>query len=208
MKAAIYHHAEKGTSPEETAKQLSELEQFCKTRGFDEIELYNEKIESDGRQRPVFIQLIKDANRRKFDTVVVWSFRNFRRYVGIKDIKYIIHLRSKGIMFVSYREPFFDTSSSQSGILLPMLEWLVEDEARTTSSRTKAGIEKAKRQGIVIGRPKVDMDTKKVLELREKGATLEEIAETLGTSKETVRRTLMRTKQEGETNGRTEPPSI
>lgn len=208
MKAAIYHHAEKGTSSEETAKQLKELEEFCKTRDFEIVQRYDEPSDGDGRQRPMFIQMIKDANRRKFDMVVVWSFKNFRRYVGVKDIKYILHLRSKGILFVSYREPFFDTSSSQSAILMPMLEWLAEDEARSTSARTKAGIEKAKRQGIAIGRPKVDMNVQKVLELREKGATLQEIAESLGTSKETVRRTLMRAKPEGETNGRTEPPSL
>jgi DNA invertase Pin-like site-specific DNA recombinase len=191
MKAAIYHHAEKGTSSEETAKQLKELEEFCKTRGFDEIERYDEKTESDGRQRPVFVQLMKDANRRKFDVVVVWSFRNFRKSTGIRDAKHIVALKDLGIGFVSYQEQFFDTLNSGSNTLVQTLRWLAEEDSKVVSDRMKLGIEKAKRQGTSIGRPKVQIDKQKAMEMQSRGMPLREIAQALGVSKETVRRSLM-----------------
>jgi len=191
MKAAIYHHAEKDTSFEETAKQLKELEEFCKTRGFEIVQIYHDTDEEDGRQRPMFIQMIKDAHRRKFDTVVVWSFRNFRRFSGLKDVKYVIDLKNGGIRFLSYQEKFFDTASNYSNVLLPLLEWVVEEENRNTSDKTKLGIERAKRKGVVLGRPKVQIDMEKAKILRGQGKSLKEIANELKVSQETLRRALL-----------------
>lgn len=155
MRAAIYHRPEKETSPEDNAKQLNELEEFCKTKGFEIFQKYIEGESADGRQRPVFIQLMKDANKKCFDVVVVWSFRNFRKSSGLKDVKYITHLKGLGVRFVSYQEPFFDTSSHYADILSSMFEWIANEEAKTISERTKVGIEKAKRSGVVFGRPKL-----------------------------------------------------
>jgi len=191
MKAAIYHHAEKGTPSEETAKQLKELEEFCKTRGFEIAQVYHDTDEGDGRQRPMFIQMIKDAHRRKFDTVVVWSFRNFRRFSGLKDVKYVIDMKNGGIRFLSYQEKFFDTASNYSSVLLPLLEWVVEEENRNTSDKTKLGIERAKRMGAVLGRPKVQIDMEKAKMLRGQGKSLKEIANELKVSQETLRRALL-----------------
>lgn len=194
MKAAIYHRPAREIPSEFTSKQLSDLESFCKSRGYDEIVRYDEVPEKDGRQRPVFVQLMKDASRKKFDAVVVWSFKNFRRILGVKDVKYILHLKNLGIRFVSYQEPFFDTESSYSTMLSSILEWIVDEETQSVSERTKAGIEKAKRQGISIGRPKVQVDSQKAMEMHEKGMPLREIAQALGASKETVRRSLIKSK--------------
>lgn len=190
MKAAIYHRPEKDATSEQMDKQLHELAEYCKSRNFEIFQYYKEMGEGDGRQRPVFTQLMKDANRKKFDIVLVWSFRNFRRFSGVKDIKYILHLKELGIRFISYQETFFDTSSNYSEVLSPILEWLSNEETKTISERTKAGIEKAKKQGITIGRPKTQVDMQKMLEMKKQGKSLREISGAVGVSKETARRIL------------------
>ena len=195
MKAAIYHHSQFDIAPEFTSKQILDLEYFCKKRGFDEIVNYIEVADKDGRQRPIFVQLMKDAHRRRFDAVVVWSFKNFRRFSGVKDVKYILDLKNLGIQFISYQEPFFDTSSSHSAILSSILEWIVDEEVQSISQRTKAGIEKAKRQGIKVGRPKLEIDAQKLMEMHEQGVPLRQIADNLGISKETARRELVKIKK-------------
>ncbi|VVB73763.1 Uncharacterised protein [uncultured archaeon] len=191
MRAAIYHHAEKGTPPEETAKQLKEIEEYCKTRGFELTQIYRDADEGDGRQRPMFVQFMKDANRKKFDIVVVWSFKNFRKSAGARDLKHVVALKDAGIGFVSYQETFFDTLNSGSSALVPMMRWISEDENKLVSDRMKTGIEKAKRQGISVGRPRIQIDTQKAVEMQKQGMSLREISKALGASKETVRQALI-----------------
>ena len=71
-----------------------------------------------------------------------------------------------------------------------MLEWISEEETKNISERTKAGLEKAKNQGIIVGRPKLAVDIDQILSFRAKGCTLSEISKNVGVSKETVRRIL------------------
>ena len=194
MRAAIYHRPERTASEEETGKQLHDLEEWCGRRGFEISQKYVEKASGDGRQRPVFVQMMKDATKGKFDVLAVWSFKNFRRFAGVKDVKYISHLKELGVRFVSYQEPFFDTTSNYSELLVPMFNWIATEEAKTISERTKTGLEKARREGSIIGRPKTQLDEQKIVELRKQGKSLRELSETFGTSKETIRRILIASK--------------
>lgn len=191
MRAVIYHHTDKTTLEEEAENQINELKEFCKIRGFDLINVYNEKTEQDGRKRPLFLKMINEAHKNKFDIIIVWSFNNFRRFSGIRDVKYINDLLKKGIFFVSYREPFLDTLSRNSQIIMQFLDWIASEEEKTIKDRTKAGLERARKQGKKLGRPKIKIDAQKVLDLRKEGKTLFEIASILGTSKETIRRTIL-----------------
>jgi len=190
MRVAVYHRPEKEVSEEETARQLHELEEFCKARNLEISQRYLELPSADNRQRPVFVQLMKDASKKRFDVLVVWSFRNFRRFSGLKDVRYINYLKELGIRFISYKESFFDTATSYSDILSPMFEWIADEEAKTISERTKAGIERAKREGIVVGRPRSQVDGQAIVKLNLEGASLREISNKFGISKETVRRIL------------------
>ncbi len=196
MKAVIYHCSD--IKDYEAESKINELKDFCTIRGFEIVNVYNEKIASDGRQRPLFNQMLKDANKRKFDIVVVWSYNNFRRTSEMTDLKHIVDLYDNGIFFISYKEPFLDTLSNRSSILMPLLNWLVAEQAKTISQRTKQGIQNAKKKGIKIGRPKAKIDVEKAISLRKEGKTLIEIANILGSSKETVRRALMKFKEQNQ----------
>ncbi len=59
------------------------------------------------------------------------------------------------------------------------------------SERTIAGLEKARKEGRVGGRPKVVVNRTKVERLHKAGKSLYEIAQVVGTSKSTVHRLLM-----------------
>ena len=189
MRAAIYHKSEKNTIEEETLRQIKELEDWCTKRGFDVSQKYIE-TNGDGRQRPIFIQMMKDATKGRFDVLAVWSFRNFRRFAGVKDVKTISDLKRLGVMFVSYKEPFFDTTDNYSDALVSMFDWIADEEAKTVSQKTKTGLDKARREGTVIGRPKTKLDEQKIMEMRKQGKSLRDLSEVFGTSKETIRRIL------------------
>jgi DNA invertase Pin-like site-specific DNA recombinase len=64
------------------------------------------------------------------------------------------HLESLGVQFRSYSEPYFKTENELvSHILLAVMSYFAEYEAKKISSRTKAGLEQARREGKGIASP-------------------------------------------------------
>ena len=61
---------------------------------------------------------------------------------------------AQGIGFVSAREGF-DTRTALGRLLLNLLASLAEFELEVLSERVKAGMDRARRQGVRIGRPPV-----------------------------------------------------
>jgi len=58
------------------------------------------------------------------------------------------------VAFKSYTEPFLDTDNELiAHIVLGVTSYYAQQEALRISDRTKAGLERARRQGKVLGRP-------------------------------------------------------
>ncbi len=58
-----------------------------------------------------------------------------------------------GVPVLSIREPWLDTSGPVRPLLAAMFRWVAERERARLVERTKAGIERARRQGKRLGRP-------------------------------------------------------
>ncbi len=54
------------------------------------------------------------------------------------------------------------------------------------AERVKAGLRRAKENGVTIGRPRLTVDRQEVLRLRAQGLSLRKIGETVGISKDSV----------------------
>jgi DNA invertase Pin-like site-specific DNA recombinase len=67
---------------------------------------------------------------------------------------------------------------------------LAKQERLRISERTKAGLQRAKRAGKVLGRPRVEVNLPKLQQLQEKGFSLRAIAAKEGLSLSTVVRAL------------------
>lgn len=71
-----------------------------------------------------------------------------------KTIAYLERLDHCGVAFKSYTEPFLDTDSELiAHIVLGMTSYYAQQGALRISARTKAGLERARRNGKVLGRP-------------------------------------------------------
>src|SRR6266849_1832549 len=83
MKTALYARvstSDKGQDPE---VQLRELREYCERRGWTANgEYVDAGISGAKDSRPELNRLMADANRRKFDAVVVWRFDRFARSVS------------------------------------------------------------------------------------------------------------------------------
>jgi putative DNA-invertase from lambdoid prophage Rac len=97
--------------------------------------------------------MLDDAGKRRFSMVLVFKpDRAFRSVKHMHDTLGAWEL--VGVSFKSLREQF-DTSTALGRLLLNLLASLAEFELELIRERVKAGMDRARRQGKKIGRPKV-----------------------------------------------------
>lgn len=106
------------------------------------------------RERKDFDRMFTDAARRRFDVLLFWALDRFSREGIRKTIAYLERLDACGVAFKSYTEPFLDTDNELiAHIVLGVTSYYAQQEALRISDRTKAGLERARRSGKVLGRP-------------------------------------------------------
>ncbi len=94
-----------------------------------------------------------DAAKKKFSVVLVFKLdRAFRSVKHMHDT--LAAWEMVGVTFKSLREQF-DTSTALGRLLLNLLAALAEFELEMIRERVKAGMDRARRQGKQIGRPRV-----------------------------------------------------
>ncbi len=161
---------------------------LAKARGFEIVEVYEEKV-SAAKDRPVFERMMLDAHRGRWSVLVVWALDRFGRSMT-GNLTAVLELDRIGVQVVSVREPWLDTSSPVRSLLVAIFSWVAEQERRRISERTIAGIDRARRSGKVIGRPRVAIDLPKALTLRATGMSIRQVAATLRVGAATLHRVL------------------
>lgn len=154
MKVAIYARVSTSDKNQDPETQLLPLRDFCAAMGW---EVYREYVDqapaNDLAHRVQWRRLLDDAAKRKFSVVLVFKLdRGFRSVKHLHDTLSAWEL--VGVSFQSLREQF-DTSTALGRLLLNLLAALAEFELELIRERVKAGMDRARRQGKRIGRPKV-----------------------------------------------------
>lgn len=130
---------------------------------------------------------------REGDTVIVWKLDRAGR--SARDLHNLVHdLAQRGIGFriLTGAAAGIDTSRADGKMFFGMLAVLAEFERELLVERTKAGLQAARAQGRVGGRPKsVNEDMLAAARARrERGESLAEIAKALEVSKSALHRAL------------------
>lgn len=183
MKVAIYGRV--STTEQSTAMQLRELRAYAKRRGWRiAAEYFDEGISGAKARRPELDRLMADANRRRFDAVVVWKFDRFARSVS-HLLRALETFESLGISFVSLSESI-DTSTPAGKMIFTVLGAVAELERSLIGERVKAGLRNAKANGTRLGRkPMRNFDAASIRQLRNarrSGLSYPKLAEKFGTS--------------------------
>jgi len=136
--------------------------------------------------RPQFRAMMDAAEARKFDVLVFWSLDRLTRQ-GIHETFSILNkLTSLGIKWRSLKEPFLDTTLPTGDLMIAIFSWIAEQERIRLSERTKAGMERVRRNGSEsgkpIGRPPLDL-VARCKELKAEGLRPREIAHKLKVSR-------------------------
>lgn len=187
MVAALYARVSTKDKGQDTANQLAQLREYCARQSWTIAEEYIDHESAKTGDRAAFKRLFADASRRKFDVVLVWALDRFTREGVLETFTYVEKLRSFGVAFESYTEAHFRTTGPAGELMLAVAAWIAKQERLRISERTKAGVERARREGKHCGRPRRVFRRDQVIRLRDiEGLSWRAIARELGVPVSTV----------------------
>ncbi len=177
-----------GQDPE---MQLSELREYASRRGWSIAREYvDQGVSCSKESRPELNQLMADAQRRKFDAVLVWKIDRFGR-----SLKHLVNaladLCAYGVAFISFRDNL-DLSTASGRLMFQIIGAMAEFERSLIQERVKAGLRNARTKGKKFGRPRAHVDADRVAALPREGLSGSQVCRTLHLSKETAQRSVAR----------------
>jgi DNA invertase Pin-like site-specific DNA recombinase len=182
IRAAMY--ARVSTFDQEPENQLQELRRYTEARGWTAVEYVDRGVSGAKDKRPALDELLRDAKRRRFDVVVCWRLdrlgRNLKHLITLLD-----ELQGLGVAFVSLAEGI-DATTPAGKLQMHILGAIAEFERARIAERVKAGLVRARGQGVRLGRPRRAVPTDQLTFLR--GLTIREAARQLGVSRSTAQR--------------------
>ena len=154
MKIAVYSRVSTSDKDQDPETQLLPLRDFCAAQAWEVTKEYVDYAPAnDLARRTAWRELLDDAAKRRFTVVLVFKLdRAFRSVKHVHDT--LAAWEVVGVSFKSLREQF-DTSTALGRLLLNLLASLAEFELELIRERVKAGMDRARRQGRRIGRPRV-----------------------------------------------------
>src|SRR5947199_5090317 len=177
-RAVIYLRV--STIDQTTANQERELREIAARMGCEVVKVYKDHgiIGTRGRdKRPAFDKLCRDAARREFDMVMAWSVdrlgRSLQDLVGFLSelhvLKIDLFLLQQGL----------DTTTPAGKALFQMMGVFAEFERSMIQERVRAGLKRAKAEGKVLGRPRLDpeLETRILDALNAPGGGVRKVAE-------------------------------
>ncbi len=170
--------------------QLLALREYAKARGMAIAgEYVDVGISGSKERRPALDRLMKDARRRKIDSVLVARFDRFAR-----NIRHLLlaleEFGALGVDFISLSESI-DTSTPMGKMVFTVIGAVAELERSLIRERVTMGIKRAQAQGKRIGRPAgTKAPVRKIRRLKAEGLSIRDIAARVSVSKSTVARIL------------------
>lgn len=191
MTERVVIYARVSTHDQTTENQLLKLNEIVQQNGWDLVDTYLEQGISGfkGRdKRPQFDRLCKDMVRRKFNRILVWDVSRLGRSLAhlvefLNDIQSVscnLYIHQSGL----------DTSTPSGRMMFQMVGVFAEFERSMISERVKLGLERVKKRGAALGRPKVTTNEviNQILLGVQSGMSYSQMSKSLGVSKATISR--------------------
>jgi DNA invertase Pin-like site-specific DNA recombinase len=205
MRATIYTRV--STADQNSDLQSREIEDYATRQSWQVTDRYQDIASGAKASRPGLNRLMTDARARKFDTVLVWKLDRFGRSM-VDCLNNIRILEDHGIRFIAVTQGLdTDQRNPASRFLLHVLGAAAEFERSLIRERTQAGrlryqqdynagrvgktVYSRSGKNLPVGRPKRIFSRERVVEMRQRGASIRQIAKHLGLGVGTVTRTLL-----------------
>ena len=186
-KVALYLRV--STTSQTCENQRRELETYCQRQGWVIAKVYEDSGFSGSKSdRPALNEMLTDAAKSKFAVLVVWKIDRLARSTS-DLLNILLTLKNYGVDFCSTTQAI-DTTTSYGKMVLTFLGAIAEFERDTIIERVKSGIERAKANGVKLGRPRIGFDVNQALQMKRGGSSWGIMAKELKVSSATLRRSL------------------
>lgn len=194
MRTAIYARVSTKDGRQDTENQLRQLRDFAATQGWTVVHEYVDRASGKRGDREQFQKMFGAASRREFDVLLFWSLDRLSREGTVETLNHLQRLTGYGVNYRSFTEQYLDSTGMFKEAVIGILAAVAKQERVRLSERTIAGLQRAKAQGRVGGRPRVeDAEPRlaaKIGQLRSEGWSIRAIAVEVGKSTNTVLRLL------------------
>jgi DNA invertase Pin-like site-specific DNA recombinase len=187
-RAAIYVRV--STDKQTVENQVTALRQIAERRDWQVVEQYSDAGISGAKGRdgrPGLDQMLKDAQRRKFDVIMAWAIDRLGRSL-IDLLSTIQTLEASGVNLYLDQQSI-DTTTPAGKLMFQVCGAFAEFERSMIRQRVNAGLKRAVAAGKTLGRPKVDPAIEKRIQAQlRSGKGMRKIARELGVGTGTVQR--------------------
>lgn len=144
------------TDKQEAENQLLQLRAYCQKSDYEIHAEYIDVISGKESSRPAYDRMFADSHKKMFNLVLFWDLSRFSRAGTLFTLQKLKELENIGIEWESYQEPYFKSAGQFKDVVLSVIATVAQMEREKISERTKAGMERVKRSGVKLGRPKKD----------------------------------------------------
>jgi DNA invertase Pin-like site-specific DNA recombinase len=199
MAKRVALYARVSTRDQDPESQLHALREYVSHRGFYLVEELVDHVTGDLAKRsrrkgpvaPAYQKLMELARKRKIDCVIVWKYDRFARSLkGLLDA--LVEFNALGIDFISYTQNV-DTTTPSGRLFFHIIGSFAEFERELIVERVKAGLDKARARGKILGKKKDEDLERRVIACKKLGNGVRAIARELGVSPAGVSKILKRT---------------
>ena len=193
MKAAIYARVSLEDGRQTVENQRQRLTGFCERMGWEIVSEFMDNKSGKSLDRPGYKRMMEAASRKEFDVLVFWDLSRLSRGGVMEVLTVLQQLKGWGVAYRSLQEAYLDSLGPFSEVVVSLLASIAKLEREKIRERTLAGLERARKQGRVGGRPRAAEDEKLVASmerLRAEGTSIRAIAERLRKSPTTIQKLL------------------
>jgi DNA invertase Pin-like site-specific DNA recombinase len=187
-RAALYLRV--STDGQTTENQRRALLEVAERRGWSVVQTYEDAGISGAKgrdKRPGFDAMMKDATRRRFDVLLFWSIDRLGRSTAMVATA-LAELEAAGVSIYADKEAM-DATTPHGRAMLQMAAVFAELERGMIRERVMAGLDRAKAQGVKLGRPKVPAKVEDAIRARlAQGQGMLKVARELSVGVSTVQR--------------------
>jgi len=159
MKVAVYVRVST-KDKQDINTQICYLSEYAKQRNLFVYRLYRDEGQSGSKtNRPALDELLADMRNDMFDSILVYKLDRFGRSIQ-HLLKLFNEFKERNIKFISATQNI-DTSTPESKMFLHMLMVFAEYEREMIINRIHAGLDRARKEGKKLGRPKGSKDKRK-----------------------------------------------
>jgi len=159
-RAALYLRV--STDRQTVENQTQALTAIAAHRGWEIVGIYSDKGVSGAKgrkDRPEFDRMLTDASRRKFDVVMAFALDRIGR--SLSDLlATLTHLDACKVDLFVDRDTI-DTTTPTGKLLFHITGAFAEFERGMIVQRVNAGLDRARKAGVTLGRPRIGADDDK-----------------------------------------------